>query len=266
MCIRDRSQYTHFIEEVEFSWSRGLDAEDKYDRLVECITDGFENSGYGDDLVRKAEESADTMMWNVFYSGLGVNSQKPLGRDFTGIELDTVFDCLEQKQEFEWIDNFYNSNYDYEPLFESDLFSQSNVDFQSSAADFRQNIATNNNSNMVSGSLMGGGALENLRLDLVNSARGASAEDCMVANLAREKGETENYIRSSYIANLIWEPTQRPSKNEREALENCESQIRSSTNGLGGLELLLRFGSYGDPDYLSEPSDSQRACLSLIHI
>ena len=99
------------------------------------------------------------------------------------------------------------------------------------------------------------------RLEAVNLARGASAEDCMVANLAREKGETENYIRSSYIANLIWEPTQRPSKNEREALENCESQIRSSTNGLGGLELLLRFGSYGDPDYLSEPSDSQRACM-----
>jgi len=259
------SQYTHFIEEVEFSWSRGLDAEDKYDRLVECIADGFENSGYGDDLVRKAEESADTMMWNVFYSGLGVNSQKPLGRDFTGIELDTVFDCLEQKQEFEWIDNFYNSNYDYEPLFESDLFSQSNVDYQSSAADFRQTISSNTseqaNSNMVSGSQILGEPLEMERLEAVNLARGASAEDCMVANLAREKGETENYIRSSYIANLIWEPTQRPSKNEREALENCESQIRSSTNGLGGLELLLRFGSYGDPDYLSEPSDSQRACM-----
>ena len=259
------SQYTHFIEEVEFSWSRGLDAEDKYDRLVECIADGFENSGYGDDLVRKAEESANTMMWNVFYSGLGVNSQKPLGRDFTGIELDTVFDCLEQKQEFEWIDNFYNSNYDYEPLFESDLFSQSNVDYQSSAADFRQTISSNTseqaNSNMVSGSQILGEPLEMERLEAVNLARGASAEDCMVANLAREKGETENYIRSSYIANLIWEPTQRPSKNEREALENCESQIRSSTNGLGGLELLLRFGSYGDPDYLSEPSDSQRACM-----
>ena len=259
------SQYTHFIEEVEFSWSRGLDRDAKYDRLVECIADGFENSGYGDDLVRKAEESADTMMWNVFYSGLGVNSQKPLGRDFTGIELDTVFDCLEQKQEFEWIDNFYNSNYDYEPLFESDLFSQSNVDYQSSAADFRQTISSNTsgqaNSNMVSGSQILGEPLEMERLEAVNLARGASAEDCMVANLAREKGETENYIRSSYIANLIWEPTQRPSKNEREALENCESQIRSSTNGLGGLELLLRFGSYGDPDYLSEPSDTQRACM-----
>ena len=259
------SQYTHFIEDVEFSWSRGLDVDAKYNRLIDCIADGFENSGYGDDLVRKAEESADTMMWNVFYSGLGVNSQKPLGRDFTGIELDTVFDCLENKQEFEWIDNVYNSDYNYEPLFESGLFTQSNVDFTGAAADFRQTIVSNNpdigESNNVSGSLNLGEPLEMERLEAVNLARGAAAEDCMVANLAREKGETENYIRSSYIANLIWEPTQRPSKNEREVLQNCESQIRSATQGLGGLELLLRFGSYGDPDYLSEPSDSQRACM-----
>ena len=83
----------------------------------------------------------------------------------------------------------------------------------------------------------------------------------MVANLAREKGETENYIKTSYIANLIWEPTQRPSKNEREALENCESQIRSATQGKGGLSSLLKIGSYGDPDYFEQPSDSQRACM-----
>ena len=258
-------QYTHFLEDVEFSWSRGLDEDAKYNRLVECIADGFENSGYGDDLVRKAEESADTMIWNVFYSGLGVNSQKPLGRDFTGIELDTVFDCLENKQEFEWIVNVYNSDYNYEPLFESGLFTQSNVDFTGAAADFRQTIVSNNpdigESNNVSESLTLGEPLEMERLEAVNLARGAAAEDCMVANLAREKGETENYIRSSYIANLIWEPTQRPTRNEKEVLQNCESQIRSATQGLGGLELLLRFGSYGDPDYLSEPTDSQRACM-----
>ena len=258
-------QYTHFLEDVEFSWSRGLDEDAKYNRLVECIADGFENSGYGDDLVRKAEESADTMIWNVFYSGLGVNSQKPLGRDFTDIELDTVFDCLENKQEFEWIDNVYNSDYNYEPLFESGLFTQSNVDFTGAAADFRQTIVSNNpdigESNNVSESLTLGEPLEMERLEAVNLARGAAAEDCMVANLAREKGETENYIRSSYIANLIWEPTQRPTRNEKEVLQNCESQIRSATQGLGGLELLLRFGSYGDPDYLSEPTDSQRACM-----
>ncbi len=259
------SQYTHFIDEVEFSWSRGLDRDAKNYTLVECVTDGFQNSGYGDDLVRKAQESAETMIWNVFQSGLGVNSQKPLGRDFTEIELYTVFDCLENKQEFEWIVNVYNSDYNYEPLFESGLFSQSNVDFQSSAADFRQSISSNfseqENSNITSGSLTLGEPLEMERLEAVNLAKGSAAEDCMVANLAREKGETENYIRSSYISNLIWEPTQRPSKNERESLQNCESQIRSVTQGLGGLELLLRFGSYGDPDYLSEPSDSQRACM-----
>ena len=85
---------------------------------------------------------------------------------------------------------------------------------------------------MVSGSLMGGGALENLRLEMVNLSRGSSAEDCMIANLAREKGETENYIQSSYIGNLIWEPVQRPSKKEKIALENCDSQIRTATQGL----------------------------------
>ena len=258
------SQYTHFIEEVEFSWSRGLDADAKYDRLVECITDGFENSGYGDDLVRKAEESADTIMWNVFYSGLGVNSQKPLSRDFTDIELDSVFGCLENKQEFEWIDNFYNSDYNYEPLFESELFSQSNVDFTGAAADFRQTIVSNNpdigESNKLS-SIIDGDPLESLRIDLVDLARGSIAEDCMIANLAREKGETENYIRTSYIPNLIWEPTQRPSSKETIALENCESQIRSATQGKGGLKALLKYGAYSDPDYLSQPSDSQRACM-----
>ena len=258
------SQYTHFIEEVEFSWSRGLDADAKYDRLVECITDGFENSGYGDDLVRKAEESADTMMWNIFYSGLGVNSQKPLSRDFTDIELDSVFGCLENKQEFEWIDNFYNSDYNYEPIFESELFSQSNVDFTGAAADFRQTIVSNNpdigESNKLS-SIIDGDPLESLRIQLVDLARGSIAEDCMIANLAREKGETENYIRTSYIPNLIWEPTQRPSSKETIALENCESQIRSATQGKGGLKALLKYGAYSDPDYLSQPSDSQRACM-----
>ena len=54
---------------------------------------------------------------------------------------------------------------------------------------------------------------------------------------------------------------QRPSSDEKIALQNCESQIRSATQGKGGLSVLLKYGSFGDPDYLSQPSDSQRACM-----
>ena len=252
------SQYTIDLDQIDFSWSGGMGYDQKSETLIGCIDDSWHEN---DRDLGNVGANARQMVFNIFDRGGSLNALKPLNRDYTQDELDDVVECLEERPEFDWISQYDNPNYDFEPLFESDLFSQSNVDFQSSAADFRQNIATNNNSNMVSGSLMGGGALENLRLDLVNSARGSAAEDCMVANLAREKGETENYIKTSYIANLIWEPTQRPSKNEREALENCESQIRSATQGKGGLSSLLKIGSYGDPDYFEQPSDSQRACM-----
>ena len=114
---------------------------------------------------------------------------------------------------------------------------------------------------MVQGTLSGGGALENMRIELVNMSRNSAAEDCMVANLARAKGETENYIKTSYMSNLVWDPKQRPSNKEKEALGNCESQIRTATQGRGGLEALLKLGRSQDPDYLAEPDDSQRACM-----
>ena len=62
----------------------------------------------------------------IFYSGGNLNSSKPLARDYTDIELRAVYECLEEKPEFEWIDQFYNDQYDYEPVFESSLFTQSN--------------------------------------------------------------------------------------------------------------------------------------------
>ena len=40
---------------------------------------------------------------------------------------------------------------------------------------------------MVKGSLSGGGALESMRIELVNMSRGTNAEDCLVSNLARVK-------------------------------------------------------------------------------
>ena len=266
------SQYTHFIEEINLGDTlqlNGLNRDERFDAISECIIDTWTNPNAEwkaqSDLRSDPDDDSEHLVWAIFYSGGELNSSKPLNRDYTRDELRVVYECLDAQQQFEWIDNYYNDGFNYEPLFESDLFTQTNVDFESSAADFRQTISSNfseqGNSNIVSGSLNLGEPLEMERLEAVNLARGAAAEDCMVANLAREKGETENYIRSSYIANLMWEPTQRPPKNYREALQNCESQIRAATQGLGGLELLLRFGSYGDPDYLSEPSDSQRACM-----
>ena len=257
-------QYTLFIDEIKFT---GIDnyPGNNFEKILACTENAFENSGFGDDLVSLADESAMHIITKIFYSGGNLNSSKPLARDYTDIELRAVYECLEEKPEFEWIDQFYNDQYDYEPVFESSLFTQSNVDFQEAAADFRQNLSDNtssiNNINTQSPVSNNGNPIEILRLELIDLARGSIAEDCMVANLAREKGETENYIKSSYINNLIWEPQVRPSSDEKIALQNCESQIRSATQGKGGLSVLLKYGSFGDPDYLSRPSDSQRACM-----
>ena len=43
-------------------------------------------------------------------------------RDYTSDELRVVYECLDAQQQFEWIDNYYNDGFNYEPLFESDLF------------------------------------------------------------------------------------------------------------------------------------------------
>ena len=256
------AQYTVDLDQIDFSWSGGMGYDQKSETLIGCIDDSWHEN---DRDMRNIGENAEQMVFNIFDRGGSLNALKPLNRDYTQDEFDDVVECLEERPEFDWISQYDNPNYDFEPLFESDLFTQSNVDFTGAAADFRQNIENNNpdggNSNMVSGSLMGGGALENLRLEMVNLSRGSAAEDCMIANLAREKGETENYIQSSYIGNLIWEPVQRPSKKEKIALENCDSQIRTATQGKGGLNAFLKYGSSGDPDYFAQPTDSQRACM-----
>jgi len=257
-------QYTLFIDEIEFTWSQGLDSLEKFNTIIDCTSESFKNLGF--DVGYDTPDvgvSAAHLITKIFYSGGDLNTSN-LARDYTDIELRAVYECLEEKPEFEWIDNLYNDQYDYEPVYESSLFTQSNVDFEEAAADFRQTIVSNNpdiEGSNKSSSIIDGDPLESLRIELVDLARGSVAEDCMIANLAREKGETENYIRTSYITNLIWEPTQRPSSKETIALENCESQIRAATQGKGGLKALLKYGAYSDPDYLSQPSDSQRACM-----
>tara|TARA_B110001454_G_scaffold127870_1_gene119229 strand:- start:2621 stop:5635 length:3015 start_codon:yes stop_codon:yes gene_type:complete len=262
-------QYTTMLNNIELSWwPNNMDEGEKFDHLQGCILDeaktGFKFSTNKPNF-GKPDVVAD-LIDRIFFIGGDLNQNNLISREYDKPELQAVQTCLDQRPEFDWITQIYSSNFDYEPLFESDIFTQSSGDFEKSAADFRQTIQSdaqqgNMDGNMLSGSLVGGGALENLRQELVNMSIGSSAEECMVANLARQKQETESYIRTSYIDGLIWSPNKRPSKKEHIALQNCESQIRSATQGKGGLNALLKYGTSGDPDYFSQPSDSQRACM-----
>jgi len=260
------AQYTVNLDKLEIGlmeYADERDANNKHARIHNCIVSSWQNSGSGMSQ-RMLEAGADHIIDNIFYWG-GDVSMEPSGGQYPFQALEDVHMCLEYKPEFDWVANALEPDYNYEPMFVSDIFLGGG-NSQKSAADFRQTIQTNesnknNPGNMVQGSLAGGGALENMRLELVNMTRNSAAEDCMVANLARAKGETENYIKTSYMGNLVWDPQTRPTNKERTALSNCESQIRSSTQGKGGLDALLKLGRSGDPDYLSEPDDSQRACM-----
>ena len=261
-------QYTLFLQEFEFSWSSDMSIDDKFAYIHECTLNGVKN-GFKFKTNKPnvgSEDVVDNLLEKIFFLGGDLNVNNVLQREYDNPELNAVHSCLDERAEFDWVTLIYNDEYDYEPLFESDLFTQSSGDFQQSAADFRQTIKNDSQQdgmggNMVSGSLVGGGALENLRQELVNMSMGTNAEECMIANLARQKQETESYIKTSYIDGLIWNPNKRPSKKEHIALENCDSQIRSATQGKGGLNALLKYGTHGDPDYFTKPSDSQRACM-----
>ena len=258
-------QYTVTLDGLDIGLMEYADERDpnnKHARIHGCIVSSWQETGSGMPL-RMMEAGADHIIDNIFYWG-GDVSMEPSGGQFPFQALEDVHMCLEYKPEFDWVANALEPDYNYEPMFVSDIFTRSS---QKSATDFRQTIQTNdsnrgnNPGNMVQGTLSGGGALENMRIELVNMSRNSAAEDCMVANLARAKGETETYIKTSYIENLLWDPKQRPSNKEKEALGNCESQIRTATQGRGGLDALLKLGRSQDPDYLAEPDDSQRACM-----
>ena len=260
------AQYTVNLDKLEIGlmeYADERDANNKHARIHNCIVSSWQNSGSGMSQ-RMMEAGADHIIDNIFYWG-GDVSMEPSGGQYPFQALEDVHMCLEYKPEFDWVANALEPDYNYEPMFVSDIFLGGG-NSQKSATDFRQTIQTNesnknNPGNMVQGSLAGGGALENMRIELVNMTRNSAAEDCLVANLARAKGETENYIKTSYMGNLVWDPQVRPTNKEITALSNCESQIRSSTQGKGGLDALLKLGRSGDPDYLAEPDDSQRACM-----
>lgn len=261
-------QFSIFADDLNVNLMEYADQNNPNDQLAKvhgCIVSMWQ----GRDDQRKIDMAASHVIDTIFYHG-GDVSLKPSGQQYAPQGLEEVHACLENKPEFDWVANAADPSYNYEPMFVSDVFrvgsDDNNNDNNRSASDFRQTITSNtsnqnNPGNMVQGSLAGGGALENMRMELVNMSRNSGAEDCMIANLARAKGETENYIKTSYISNIVWDPKNRPTNKEKEALSNCESQIRSSTQGKGGLDALLKLGRYGDPDYLSEPDDSQRACM-----
>ena len=264
------SQYTLFLN--EFGDQGYFDHLDNYlderepnqiePRIHGCLVDKWS----GGNPNRKVEDEAWNMIEKIFFDGGNINEKMDGNGTFADDQLNEAFECLGGRAEFEWVRMANDLNFNYEPFNVSDIFLGNNNNSQRAASDFRQTIQTNdsgnnNPGNMVQGSLQGGGALENMRMDLVGMTRNSNAEECMVANLARAKGETENYIKTSYIGNIIWDPQVRPSNKERTALANCESQIRSATQGRGGLDALLKLGRAGDPDYLDLPDDSQRACM-----
>ena len=182
-----------FIDEIEFSGLSDNYQGNNFEKILACTENAFENSGFGEDLVSLADESAMHIITKIFYSGGNLNSSKPLARDYTDIELRAVYECLDAKPEFVWIDHLYDDQYDYEPLFESSLFNQSDVNFEKAAADFRQTLSydtsSTNKINTQAVMSRNGNPIEFLRLELVDLAKGSVAEDCMVANLAREKGK-----------------------------------------------------------------------------
>ncbi|MEC7837670.1 MAG: hypothetical protein VX523_02980 [Chloroflexota bacterium] len=260
--LQDFTDGGYFDHLVDFTDPQDPNNDEK--KIARCMVERWTKTNF-QNAPREVVNDAFNMTQKIFYIGGNVEEKLDQNQRFDQGALDHAHECLGDTPEFDWVRKALDPNWDYEPFNVSDIFLGGG-NSQKSAADFRQTIQTNesnknNPGNMVQGSLAGGGALENMRLELVNMTRNSAAEDCMVANLARAKGETENYIKTSYMGNLVWDPQTRPTNKERTALSNCESQIRSSTQGKGGLDALLKLGRSGDPDYLSEPDDSQRACM-----
>ena len=91
----------------------------KSETLIGCIDDSWHEN---DRDMRNIGENAEQMVFNIFDRGGSLNALKPLNRDYTQDEFDDVVECLEERPEFDWISQYDNPNYDFEPLFESDLF------------------------------------------------------------------------------------------------------------------------------------------------
>ena len=250
-CTRDvfdddqlEHQMRPWIEQYVFWYPEEL-----WDDTHHCINEGFDQINNHNN-----SKSVDPLLNAVIFSG---GDPEYWSGHFDDNQYDVIVNCLHDISEMgtgaEWVKFTNYEDYDYEPQMRGNQFQ----DFQKQAQEFRQNVQQT--SNTTSGSLSGLGVMGEARKRLVDLAHGA--EDCIAASLAQEMGIDITLARTVTIDEVMWNPRRRPSKKEYNAILRCDSQMRTATQGQGGVNSLMQLGLPGQPDYLATPSPAQRACM-----
>ena len=250
-CTRDvfdddqlENQMRPWIEQYVFWYPEEL-----WDETHQCVNDGFDQINNHNN-----SKSVDPLLNAVIFSG---GDPEYWSGHFDDNQYDVIVNCLHDISEMgtgaEWVKFTNYEDYDYEPELGGNQFQ----DFQKQAQEFRQNVQQT--SNTTSGSLSGLGVMGESRNRLVDLAHGA--EDCVAASLAQEMGIDITLARTVTIDEIMWNPRRRPTKKEYSAISRCDSQMRTATQGQGGINSLMKLGLPGQPDYLATPSPSQRACM-----
>ncbi len=250
-CTRDvfgddqlENQMRPWIEQYVFWYPEEL-----WDETHQCVNDGFAQiNNYNN------SDSVDPLLNSVIFSG---GDPEYFSGHFDDDQYDVIVNCLHDISQMgtgaEWVKFTNNPDYDYEPGMGGNQFQ----DFQKQAEQFRQNVQQT--SNTTSGSLSGLGVMETARNKLVELGHGA--EDCIAASLAQEMGIDITLARTVTIDEVMWNPRRRPTKKEYSAIQRCDSQMRTATQGQGGVNAFMKLGLPGQPDYLATPSPAQRACM-----
>ena len=250
-CTRDvfgddqlENQMRPWIEQYVFWYPEEL-----WDETHQCVNDGFAQiNNYNN------SDSVDPLLNSVIFSG---GDPEYFSGHFDDDQYDVIVNCLHDISQMgtgaEWVKFTNNPDYDYEPGMGGNQFQ----DFQKQAEQFRQNVQQT--SNTTSGSLSGLGVMETARNKLVELGHGA--EDCISASLAQEMGIDITLARTVTIDEVMWNPRRRPTKKEYSAIQRCDSQMRTATQGQGGVNAFMKLGLPGQPDYLATPSPAQRACM-----
>jgi hypothetical protein len=250
-CTRDvfgddqlENQMRPWIEQYVFWYPEEL-----WDETHQCVNDGFAQiNNYNN------SDAVDPLLNAVIFSG---GEPEYWSGHFDDDQYDVIVNCLHDISQMgtgaEWVKFTNNPDYDYEPGMGGNQFQ----DFQKQAEQFRQNVQQT--SNTTSGSLSGLGVMETARNKLVELGHGA--EDCIAASLAQEMGIDITLARTVTIDEVMWNPRRRPSKKEYSAIQRCDSQMRTATQGQGGVNAFMKLGLPGQPDYLATPSPAQRACM-----
>ena len=250
-CTRDvfdddqlENQMRPWIEQYVFWYPEEL-----WDETHQCVNEGFDQINNHNN-----SKSVDPLLNAVIFSG---GDPEYWSGHFDDNQYDVIVNCLHDISEMgtgaEWVKFTNYEDYDYEPELGGNQFQ----DFQKQAQEFRQNVQQT--SNTTSGSLSGLGVMGEARNRLVDLAHGA--EDCIAASLAQEMGIDITLARTVTIDEVMWNPRRRPTKKEYSAISRCDSQMRTATQGTGGVNSLMKLGLPGQPDYLATPSPSQRACM-----